>query len=195
LREVHHRVKNNLQIVGSLLRMQGRNIQDPAAREAVRDSQDRVRSMALIHQDLYQEDDPRGIDMAGYVGKLARGLLQSHGIDPERITVQVDVPPLRLDVDTAIPIGLILNELILNALKHAFAEGRQGTIRVGLHLHADGLHLRVADDGVGMSGDGAVGFGTGMLRTFAEKLQAEHALDGANGTTVHMRIRNYKLAG
>ncbi|MBK8615310.1 MAG: tetratricopeptide repeat protein [Flavobacteriales bacterium] len=199
LREVHHRVKNNLQIVGGLLRMQGRSIQDPAAREAVRDSQDRVRSMALIHQGLYQVDDTGGIDMAGYVEKLARGLLQSHGIDPSRITIRVEVPTLCLDVDTAIPIGLILNELILNALKHAFPAERQGTICVSLHLRSDGLHLSVGDDGIGMPDDIApyqapTGFGTGMLRTFAEKLQAEHHVENRNGTAVSMRIRNYKLA-
>ncbi|MCC7501552.1 MAG: tetratricopeptide repeat protein [Flavobacteriales bacterium] len=200
LREVHHRVKNNLQIIGGLLRMQGRNIQDPAAQAAVRDSQDRVRSMSLIHQDLYRIDDPRGIDMSGYVEKLARGLLQSHGMDPQRIAVRVDVPHLHLDVDTAIPIGLILNELITNALKHAFSDGRKGSIQVSLHLLTDGLHLMVCDDGIGL-GSGttvqpeATGFGTGMLRTFAEKLKADHTVDHEQGTIVRMLIRNYKLAG
>ncbi|MBL7963538.1 MAG: ATP-binding protein [Flavobacteriales bacterium] len=200
LREIHHRVKNNLQMVGSLLRMQGRGIQDPVARDAVRDSQDRVRSMALIHQDLYQEDDVRGIDMPSYVDKLARGLIKSHGIDPGRIAIDLAVPPLRLDVDTAIPIGLILNELIVNALKHAFPDGRSGLLRISLQHQVDGLHLEVSDDGIGYSvaavnSEGGAGFGLGMLRTFAEKLQAEHEMVEDQGTTVRLHIRNYKLAG
>jgi two-component sensor histidine kinase len=200
LQEVHHRVKNNLHMVGSLLRMQGRSITDPLARQAVRDSQDRVRSMALIHQDLYGEGHTQGIDMSSYVEKLSGGLLRSHGLDDGRIALQVDVPALRLDVDTAVPIGLILNELIVNALKHAFPEGRQGTLRVSLHRRVDGLHLEVSDDGVGLTvqainEEGGGGFGLGMLRTFAEKLQADHETIGDGGTTVRMHIRAYRMAG
>lgn len=200
LQEIHHRVKNNLQMVGSLLRMQGRSITDPLARQAVRDSQDRVRSMALIHQDLYGEGHTQGIDMGGYVERLANGLLRSHGFDDGRVSLHVDVPPLRLDVDTAVPIGLILNELIVNALKHAFPNGRQGTLRVSLHRQVDGLHLEVSDDGVGLTvqavnEEGGGGFGLGMLRTFAEKLQAEHETIGEGGTTVRMRIKAYRMAG
>ncbi len=197
LREIHHRVKNNLQMVGGLLRMQGRHINDPAAREAVRDSQDRVRSMALIHQDLYLEDDPRGIDMAPYVEKLAHGLLKSHGMAPERIDLHLDVTEIRLDVDTAIPIGLILNELIVNALKHAFPDGRSGNLNVALREEDGILLLVVADDGVGHDPDAqkrssAPGFGLGMLHTFAEKLQAHYAMNGHPGTEVRMHIRNFK---
>lgn len=200
LQEVHHRVKNNLQMVGSLLRMQGRRITDPLARLAVRDSQDRVRSMALIHQDLYGEGHTQGIDMGSYVEKLITGLLRSHGFDNGRIALHVDVPTLRLDVDTAVPIGLILNELVVNALKHAFPEGRQGSLRVSLHRRVDGLHLEVSDDGVGLTvqainDEGGGGFGLGMLRTFAEKLQADHETIGDGGTTVRMHIRAYRMAG
>jgi two-component system, sensor histidine kinase PdtaS len=199
LRELHHRVKNNLQTVAGLLRMQMRGITDRSARDAIRDSQDRVRSMALIHQDLYHADDIRGVDMRSYVGKLASGLLKSHGVDPQRITLRMEVAPLQLDVDTAIPIGLILNELIVNALKYAFPAERGGTLLITLRKEEDGLLLEVADDGVGFSleavtGAGGPGFGLGMLRTFAEKLQADHHVLGSDGTTVRMRIRNYKLA-
>jgi len=198
LQEVHHRVKNNLQMVGSLLRMQGRSISDAAAREAVRDSQDRVQSMALIHQDLYLEDDPRGIGLKHYVERLAGGLLKSHGIVPGRIDLRVEVEDIRLDVDTAIPIGLILNELIVNALKHAFPNGRQGTLMVTLRRDAGVLLLEVKDDGIGHHaaldpGSAAPGFGMGMLRTFAEKLGAEHEMNGHSGTAVRMRIRNFKI--
>jgi two-component sensor histidine kinase len=112
----------------------------------------------------------------------------------------VDVPTLRLDVDTAVPIGLILNELVVNALKHAFPQGRKGALRVSLHRRVDGLHLEVSDDGVGLTvqainDEGGGGFGLGMLRTFAEKLQADHETIGDGGTTVRMHIRAYRMAG
>ena len=199
LQEVHHRVKNNLQMVGGLLRMQDRLITDPTARQAMRDGQDRVRCMALIHQDLFGDGNARGIDMAGYVDKLAKGLLRSHGLDRERITLHVEVDPLHLDVDSAVPIGLILNELIVNALKHAFPDGRAGTLHIALRHAADGLHLEVSDDGVGLAvealnEEGGGGFGLAMLRTFAEKLQADHETIGGRGTTVRMHIREYRMA-
>ncbi len=197
LREIHHRVKNNLQMVGGLLRMQGRHIRDPMAREAVRDSQDRVRSMALIHQDLYLEDDPRGIQMVPYVEKLVHGLLKSHAVGTERIQLELTVDPVRLDVDVAMPIGLILNELIVNALKHAFPQGRTGRLRVMLKHQAEELVLEVSDNGVGHAAgtgmeSGTPGFGLGMLRTFADKLGARYEMNGHPGTTVRMFIRDHK---
>jgi two-component system, sensor histidine kinase PdtaS len=200
LREIHHRVKNNLQMVGGLLRMQGRHIADPTARDAIRDSQDRVRSMALIHQDLYFEEDPRGIDMAAYVEKLAHGLQKGHGVAPGRIALHLDVDPLRLDVDTAMPIGLILNELIVNALKHAFPMDREGNLHVVLRRMGEELLLEVTDDGVGHGSrdnrdDKVPGFGLGMLRTFADKLDARYEMNGQRGTSVRMHIRNFQLAG
>ncbi|MCB0768683.1 MAG: sensor histidine kinase, partial [Flavobacteriales bacterium] len=149
LREIHHRVKNNLQVISSLLSIQSRGITDLKAREAVRDSRDRVKSMALIHQDLYKEDDLTGIDLPTYVNKLARSLVSSHQLAPEQITLSTNVEPLVLDVDTAIPLGLILNELLTNALKYAFPEGRPGRLWITIREANDQLHVEVRDDGVG----------------------------------------------
>lgn len=194
LRELHHRVKNNLQLVGSLLRMQGRRINDPAARDAVRESQDRVRSMALIHQDLYRADDPRGIAMRPYVDKLIQGLLESHGNMKGRIRIDQQVDDIRLDVDTAVPIGLILNELLVNAMKHAFPEGRAGRIAVALRLSGHELQLEVIDDGVGHPGKTEQeGFGLQLLISFATRLNATCVMNGSPGTAVRMAIREFKL--
>jgi len=194
LRELHHRVKNNLQLVGSLLRMQGRRINDPAARDAVRESQDRVRSMALIHQDLYRADDPRGIAMRPYVQKLIQGLLESHGITEDRIRIEPQIDDIRLDVDTAVPIGLILNELLVNAMKHAFPEGRAGRIVVSLRLSGDELQLDVVDDGVGHPDKAEhEGFGLQLLKSFATRLNATYAMNGSPGTAVRMAIREFKI--
>ncbi|HMQ75192.1 MAG TPA: histidine kinase dimerization/phosphoacceptor domain -containing protein [Flavobacteriales bacterium] len=191
LREIHHRVKNNLQIVSGLLRAQLRAIRDPAVRAPVRDGLDRIRSMSLIHQDLYHHDGVQGIEMAPYVERLAQGLRRSHAVDEDHVAIHLDVAPLWLDVDTAIPLGLVINELITNALKHAFPDGRKGRIEVSLHHERDGLLLTVADDGVGLPEPlpaGADGSGLVLVRTFAEKLKAEQHVRTGPGTTVRLRI-------
>ncbi len=153
LKEIHHRVKNNLQIVSSLLHLQASQVQDAKIVEALRDSQNRIRSMALIHEKLYGSQDLAQIDFAEYVRNLATFLFRSYQIYAD--TVKLDVvadAPVRLTIDTAIPCGLIVNELISNALKHAFPQRRGGTIRVTLGKLDDGkLRLRVSDDGVGLA--------------------------------------------
>ena len=199
LREIHHRVKNNLQVVSSLLSIQSRGITDARAREAVRDSRDRVKSMALIHQDLYKEHDLTGIDMPSYVDKLARSLLSSHQLAPGQVRLVAEVEDLSLDVDTTIPLGLILNELITNVLKYAFPDGRAGEVRVRLAREGERLHLQVRDNGVGFDpdaerGEESSGFGLDMVRTFANKLQAEWEVRNEGGTVVDLRIGKFKLA-
>ncbi len=203
LREIHHRVKNNLQVVSSLLSIQGRGITDEKARGAVRDGRDRVKSMALIHQDLYKEDDLTGISMPGYVEKLARSLMSSHQMQPDRIALHVEVQPMTLDVDTAIPLGLILNELITNALKYAWPEGRNGVLAVNMKEvqdpNGDGvvLQLYVQDNGIGYDPSAprnaeGTGFGLNMIKSFSSKLGAEHSVIRDGGTLARLIIRKYK---
>ncbi|MBK9274932.1 MAG: tetratricopeptide repeat protein [Flavobacteriales bacterium] len=199
LREIHHRVKNNLQTVSSLLSIQGRGITDTKAKEAVNDSRLRVKSMALIHQDLYREGDLTGVAMPAYVEKLVHGLITSYGMT-DRVAADLRVAPVNLDVDTAVPVGLILNELVTNALKYAWPDARTGTLAIAVEEAAGALVVEVADDGVGIADPEAVsaggtGFGLGMIRTFANKLKAEHTISGARGTTVRIVVRNYKRTG
>ena len=158
LQEVHHRVKNNLQLIASLLRMQAANFHDPQLMAAFRESQDRVESIALIHEQLYESQDLRKVDIARNADMLLVKLFHSHGVDPGRITGRVaiessDAKPFILAVDQAIPVGLILNELISNALKHAFPDGRAGAIVVEGHARRGEVHLAVRDNGIGAPED------------------------------------------
>ncbi len=149
LQEVHHRVKNNLQVVTSLLRLQADTLDGPAA-DALRESQHRVQSMALIHEQLYESGDLRHVDLAEHASLLMNNLLTVYGVDSGRISGQVVMQPVVLGLDQAIPAGLILNELISNALKHAFPNGRTGRISVEGGASRDRVVMTVCDDGAGL---------------------------------------------
>ncbi len=151
LREIHHRVKNNLQVISSLLALQAGTAADPQTRSLLRESQDRVRSMALIHEKLYQSGAERGVSFAEYARDLAAHLRHSYAGNAGPVDLAVDVEELSLDMDVSVPCGLLINELVSNALKHAFPQGRKGTVRLSLHRAGDGtLRLAVSDDGVGL---------------------------------------------
>lgn len=156
LREIHHRVKNNMQIVHSLLYLQANAIRDrvdPVALAAFRQSQSRIKAMASIHERLYRSRDLRGIDFADYLRALIPDLLQLYGTG-KRISAGVDAQNVRLSIDTAIPCGLIVNELVANSIEHAFPDGRCGHIDVTLQtLAGDGLELCIGDDGIGFPPD------------------------------------------
>jgi two-component sensor histidine kinase len=151
VKEVHHRVKNNLQVISSLLRMQADHSQDPDLIAALRDCQNRVESMALIHEQLYESDDLRAADLNRHATMLVTNLCHAYAVDPSRIKVRIAMQPvLRLGVDQAIPAGLMLNELISNALKHAFPERQAGEIVVEGALKKNEVQLSVRDNGVGL---------------------------------------------
>jgi two-component sensor histidine kinase len=199
MKEIHHRVKNNLQVISSLLDLQSRAITNSQASEAIKEGRNRVLSMALIHQNLYGDNNIKRIRIRQYIINLSNGLIDSYNIEKGRIAIDTDIDDLDLDVDTVIPIGLILNELISNALKHAF-EGRQkGSIQITLKEYDDLLHLHVKDDGNGFPGDpGQVfssSFGMKLIRAFAVKLKARMDLYNENGACIDMHIRKYKKAG
>jgi two-component sensor histidine kinase/CheY-like chemotaxis protein len=151
LKEVHHRVKNNLQVIASLLRLQAGAFGDGALSIALRESQNRVESMAMIHEQLYQTGDLREVDLAEHASLLLNNLLHSYGVDDGRIAGHVTMVPLPLGVDRAIPAGLILNELVSNALKHAFPDGRRGSIWIEGTRHAGRIGFEVRDDGRGIA--------------------------------------------
>ena len=151
MQEIHHRVKNNLQVVSSLLSIQSRHLTDNQAIEAIKEGQNRVKTMGLIHQSLYQENDFRGVNMKNYISKLIKNLFNSYNIQPEKIQLKTEIKELNLDIDTVVPLGLIINELVTNALKYAFPEDKKGIIWVKTNLENERFILQVYDDGVGAS--------------------------------------------
>ena len=199
LKEIHHRVKNNLQVISSLLRLQSRHIEDPSALSAIQEGQNRVKSMALIHQNLYQEDNLMGVDVKDYITKLSGNLLRTYNVNPEKIQLKTDIETLHLDVDTLIPLGLILNELISNSLKYAFEESEDGQIQVKLKEKDQRLMLEVKDNGIGipeeLKSGRASSFGLKLIQTFAQKLNAQLLIENQEGTVVRLLIKDYKLAG
>lgn len=154
LKEVHHRVKNNLQVITSLLRLETSRSRDEGTRNVLKEMQGRIRSMALLHESLYRTQDFARVDLADYLRQLASQLLRAHNSDPERIRLKLDLASVALAIDQAIPCGLIVNELMTNALKYAFTDGRAGEVRVSLEARPDGLmRLTVSDTGPGLPPD------------------------------------------
>jgi PAS domain S-box-containing protein len=153
IKEIHHRVKNNLQVVSSLLFLQSQTVKDEETRRILEESRNRVKSMAFIHKQLYQSKNLAHIDFAPYVRSLTRNLLTSYRPNGNAISLDVCVDDIFLALDSAIPCGLIINELVSNALKHAFLNGSAGHITVDLHQEGGKNVLVVSDDGVGLPGD------------------------------------------
>lgn len=194
LREIHHRVKNNLQIISSLLNLQSKSIDDTAAQSAVAESRNRVKSMALIHEQLYQEDILAGVHMPHYVEELAQTLARSYGVNTDQIMIDIKVEDMTLDVDTAIPIALILNELVSNAFKYAFRGRDSGQLSIELKTGDGILVLLVADDGVGLTDlEAKQSFGLNLVNTLARRLRAEVHTSGP-GTRVELRITEFNYA-
>jgi len=158
IKEIHHRIKNNLQVISSLLSLQAEKFSDKETLEAFRESQNRVASMALIHEELYQGKDMETLDFAAYLRELTSELLSSYTVGNERVSLKLDIEQLYLGMDTAVPLGIIVNELVSNSLKHAFPAGKAGEIRIRLfgpeNYEIEGekdlqFTLSVADDGKG----------------------------------------------
>lgn len=193
LKEIHHRVKNNLQVISSLLSLQSQTITDETAYSAILEGRNRVKSMALIHQNLYQDENLSGVNAAEYIAKLTENLFSSYRVDHDNIKFQHQVAPVSLDVDTIIPIGLILNELISNALKYAFPDGRKGILEVQLEQLDEGIKLSVKDNGVGV-GKGTLdkkqstSMGYRIVNAFVKKLKAVMTVDHQEGTKIDILI-------
>ena len=154
LKEIHHRVKNNLQVISSLFSLQANYTADPQVLEVLQDSQHRVRSMALIHEKLYRSENLARIDFSDYINDLASTLFRTYNAAQKQITLHLNASRLILELEQAIPCGLIVNELISNALKHAFPDGQPGQIQIGLCAdEPDCITLIVEDDGVGLPAD------------------------------------------
>ncbi|MBS3819617.1 PAS domain S-box protein [bacterium] len=150
LREIHHRVKNNLQIIISLLRLQSDQVKNKDDLAMFKESQDRIRSMALIHEKLYQSEDLAQVDFSRYIQNFASYLFHTYRVDPNSIRLHTDIEKFSIDINTAIPLGLIINELLSNSLKHAFPEGGEGDIYVKLQSYKRARKLTIQDNGVGL---------------------------------------------
>jgi PAS domain S-box-containing protein len=188
LLEIHHRVKNNLQVIQSLLSLQMAQMKEAAGREMLRETHNRVRAMALTHAQLYQEPNLARIDVAAQFREIATALFRSYGMGPDRVRLSVEVPPeVRLPLTKAIPCGLIVNELLANALKHAFPMDRPGLVRIFLAADAAGhCTLIVADNGVGISPTVNVAHPTSLglqiVRSLVEQLGGILTVNEARGT-------------
>ncbi|HFA50330.1 MAG TPA: hypothetical protein ENJ95_15060 [Bacteroidetes bacterium] len=186
IKEIHHRVKNNLQVLSSLLHLQSRHIKDENALDAVREGQTRVEAMSLIHQKLYMGDKLAAVEMQDYLHNLGDTLLDTFGLDDGRIKIIYEVQPMHLDVDTAIPLGLIINELVTNSLKYAFPNGRKGSIEIALWKNKPGrLCLKIADDGVGKDAapelKNSTSFGTNLVNILSKKLKGTPVVSDGEG--------------
>lgn len=188
LKEVHHRVKNNLQIISSLLNLQAATLSDSAVLGVLRESHDRVRSMALVHENLYLSGNMAQIDLAAHVESLCAHLFRSYGVDSNRVRLRLDIDQTSLDLDRAIPCGLIINELISNAIKYAFPNDRAGEIVIRFRVRdGEACTLTVQDTGVGLPPDldlaHVSSLGLQLVRGLTQQLEGNLAITQEGGTS------------
>ena len=195
LREIHHRVKNNLEVVSSLLALQSAQIDDPNTKEAMQDGQNRVHSIGIVHQKLYQGENLGSIEMKDYFVNLSDSILDSFGAEG-RVNVEFAMETLNVDIDTAVPLGLIVNELLTNTLKYAFPNSQKGSVRIKLEKQTGGiLHLEVSDNGIGKSGvTHGTGFGGQLISLLTRQLNGSMKEEIKNGTHIFFDFKLDKVA-
>lgn len=196
LKEIHHRVKNNLQTVSSLLNLQSEHIDDEAARAAVAAGQHRVQSMALIHQKLYQRENLAAIEMKEYLSQLGEGLLESFGVNDDQVQFKIEMEELELDVDSAIPIGLIVNELLTNSLKYAFPDEQKGEIVLLMDVEGEkSLSMTLSDNGIGASEEAdprGTSFGSQLIKLLTRQLGGKQEILEIDGFGVQFVFTRFK---
>lgn len=194
--EIHHRIKNNLQLISSIFDLQSRTLKDEEAIKAINDCKNRVKSMAIIHQKLYQQSDIYGINMHDYIENLSSGIVHTFNSLDQKIEVNHDIEDIILHIDTSIPIGLIITEIITNSLKYAFPNKQYGNVYISLYEKKNKLILEVRDDGVGIGNskpnDFSTSFGMKMIKSLARQLKAEWDIIDKGGTKYKFEILNYK---
>jgi PAS domain S-box-containing protein len=186
LREIHHRVKNNLQIIISLFNLQTHYVQDVNASKALREGQNRIKSMALIHERFYQSDGLSKIDFDDYIRRLTDNLLQTSGITSDRVILNIISEKISLDIDTAVPCGLIINEVVSNSIKHAFNDGRKGEIMIRFsYLNESEYRLEIGDNGVGLPADyileNSDSLGIQLIHALTDQIDGKLSVDSTNG--------------
>lgn len=197
LKEIHHRVKNNLQVISSLLNMQSRYIRNKTDKELFRESQTRAKSMALIHERLYQSTDLRRIDFGEYIQTLTYDLYHSYGGNPKFIKLNMALEPIMVDINTAVPCGLIVNELLSNVLKHAFPQGKTGDLTIKFYSNDGNLVLIVRDEGVGFPEDidfrNTESLGLSLVNTLVGQIDGEIEIMVDHGTEFKITFPEVKF--
>ncbi len=196
MQEIHHRVKNNLQIVASLLNLQASRIRSPEIQAEFKAARNRVNALATVHRHLYAHGEVQSINMQAFLLDLCGHLFQAMGETPgDRLALEVEAPELEMSSDQAVPISLIVTELVANAVKFAFPAGRYGTIRVSLQQSGEYADLLVADNGIGLARPGQdpepgrkTGIGLQLIKGLARQLGSELGTDHTDGTRYHVRI-------
>lgn len=197
LKEIHHRVKNNLMVISSLLNLQSRYIKDKESLSIFRESQNRAKSMALIHERLYRSKDLKRIDFGEYMRTLVVDLFHSYVMDRGRIDLKFDVEAIMLDINTTIPLGLIVNELVSNSLKHGFPGDRKGEIKIQFHNLDDSVYeLVIKDNGIGFPDDidyqNTESLGLQLVNSLTEQIDGVIELSKINGTSFSVRFKEKK---
>jgi two-component sensor histidine kinase len=189
LREIHHRVKNNMQVMSSLLSLQSRVASNPETKRMLEENQNRIQSMALLHELLYQSDDLAVVDFCKYIRRMVDHLFRSYGVDNGQIRLQTDLDPVGLQLDDALPCGLLISEVISNCLKHGFPEGRAGEVRILLRCQS-AITLVLSDNGVGLPAgldwSTSHSLGLRLVRALALQLQASLDIRSQGGTSVEL---------
>lgn len=200
IKEIHHRVKNNLQVVSSLLYLQSRYVKDKSAKGAISIGRSRVQAMSILHQKLYQKDDLQSVDIQEYFLDLSQNLFETYNLESKHISFSSDIDPITMDVDSVIPLGLIANELISNALKHAFGDGQKGEINLSIKQNGEQITLVVKDNGKGIQytsiPEHTDSLGMDLIKSFCEKLDAQLHIDNSSGSrfTIHFNPKSHRIA-
>jgi len=196
LQEIHHRVKNNMQIISSLLNLQKQHVKDEEAVNVLTESQNRVKSMAMIHEKLYQSNNLTDIKFSEYVPRLVSDLFYSYNIPVDQIDVVIIVEDIKLNIETAVPCGLIISELVSNSFKHAYPQGRKGKLKVSLKKYDDHYELMVCDDGIGFPEEldfkNTETLGLQLVNNLVSQLNGEISLDKSHGTKFKVIFKELK---
>lgn len=196
MKEIHHRAKNNLQVVSGLLSMQSLRISDEKSKDAMLEATNRVKSMALIHEQLYQPGAQTDLDVKTYLEELCNSLFSSYNLSENQIKLEKNIQDMKLDVDMMIPIGIIANELMSNALKHAFNDNQKGILSLTFSSNQENITLEVKDNGPGVPADfnyeTARSFGMRLVHSLAKKVNAQISYINLNGTLVNVVIPTSK---
>jgi two-component sensor histidine kinase len=196
MREIHHRVKNNMQIVSSLLNLQTSYVEEEEAVNVLKESQNRVKSMAMIHEKLYQSHDLNHLNISNYIISLVTDLFSSYAIPQGQIKPIMDVEDANLNMETAVPCGLIISELISNSLKYAFPNGKKGEIHVTLKTKENRFHLTISDNGVGLPDDldfqNTESLGLQLVNSLTNQLDGKIEVNRKHGTEFKITFKEAK---